>query len=294
MTGNQLEGVIFKKYSGYYYVQDQEKNIYECKIRGKIKNQVLAGDKAVFTPLEKDKGILEEILPRKNEMYRPRIANVDIVLIIMAHDRPAPSLVLLDRLLFLAQYNKLIPYIILNKCDLQQSEKASMLNDYYPKAGFNFIRTSTMDKTGLSEIKEIIAGTIAVFAGPSGVGKSSLLNALLDGHPVKTQEVSKKIGRGKHTTRHVEIYPVGSSGWIADTPGFSVIDMPDVSSNNVAEYFPDFKEFTAECRFNNCLHYKEKDCGVKDAVAKGIIAEFRYSNYLTMLDEVIQNERCYR
>lgn len=294
MTGNQLEGVIFKKYSGYYYVQDQEKNIYECKIRGKIKNQVLAGDKAVFTPLEKDKGILEEILPRKNEMYRPRIANVDIVLIIMAHDRPAPSLVLLDRLLFLAQYNKLIPYIILNKCDLQQSEKASMLNDYYPKAGFNFIRTSTMDKTGLSEIKEIIAGTIAVFAGPSGVGKSSLLNALLDGPSVKTQEVSKKIGRGKHTTRHVEIYPVGSSGWIADTPGFSVIDMPDVSSNNVAEYFPDFREFTAECRFNNCLHYKEKDCGVKDAVAKGIIAEFRYSNYLTMLDEVIQNERCYR
>lgn len=293
MTVNQVEGLILKKYSGFYYVQDEQKNIYECKLRGKIKGQVLSGDKVELTRLGNNKGILEKVLPRKNELYRPRVANVNVVLIVMANDKPAPSLVLLDRLLFLAEYNNLEPFIILNKCDLPESEKALLLN-YYSKAGFNVTRTSVKKPAGIDELKDITAGKITVFAGPSGVGKSSLLNALLNEVNVKTQEVSKKIGRGKHTTRHVELYPLESGGWIADTPGFSILDMPNLDSHELAGYFPDFSDFTGECRFYNCLHYKEKECGVKKAVEQGIIAEFRYQNYVTMLEEVMKNERCYR
>lgn len=293
MKNSEVEGVVLKKYSGFYYVQQAGK-VYECKLRGKLKEPVLSGDKVVISVLPDDKGVIEKVLPRQNELLRPRIANVSMVLIVMCNDKPAPSLALLDRLLFLAYYNQLVPYIILNKVDIAPDPKAMLIKDYYPNAGFNFLETSAVKGTGIEELRQIIKGEIAVFAGPSGAGKSSLLNALTEGNlKVKTQEVSTKIGRGKHTTRHVELYPLEGGGFIADTPGFSVLDLPDISRNELSRYFPDFSDFALSCKFNNCLHWKEKECGVIEAVKQGAIAEFRYNNYLDMLEEVIENERCY-
>ncbi|MEN6349005.1 MAG: ribosome small subunit-dependent GTPase A [Syntrophomonas sp.] len=294
MTEKQVEGLVLKKFSGFYYVQDGEQNIFECKLRGKIKIPVLSGDRVAFTPLEQGRGILEEIRPRDSEMYRPRIANVNTVLIVMACSRPEPSLQLLDRLLFFAFYNHLTPYILLNKCDLNAEHNTILIQDYYPSAGFNVIKTSATAETGLAELKQVIKGKIAVFAGPSGTGKSSLLNALSRSLQLKTQEVSNKIGRGRHTTRHVELYPLNTGGWVADTPGFSVLDMPSLKSPELAGFFPDFTSHAGKCRFRNCLHYKETDCEIKRMVADGTIAEFRYRNYISMLEELIANERCYR
>ena len=294
MTNGGVEGLVLKNYGGFYYVQDAKLDIYECKLRGKIKQAVLTGDKVLFTPLEHGRGILETISPRRNELQRPRIANADLLLIIMAHNQPAPSLALLDRLLVNASYKELTPYIILNKMDLPEDDNSSIITSYYPRKGFNLIKSSVRNNIGIDSIKEAISNRIAVLAGPSGTGKSSLLNLLVEGAGIKTQDVSKKIGRGRHTTRHVELYPLSNGGWIADTPGFSVLDPPDMESRDLASHFPEFYDFSNECRFNDCLHYGEKDCAVKEAVKDKVIAEFRYSNYIIMLEELIKNERCYR
>lgn len=294
MTNGGVEGLVLKNYGGFYYVQDSNKDIYECKLRGKIKQAVLTGDKVLFTPLEHGRGILETISPRRNELQRPRIANADLLLIIMAHNQPAPSLALLDRLLVNASYKELTPYIILNKMDLPEDDNSSIITSYYPRKGFNLIKSSVRNNIGIDSIKEAISNRIAVLAGPSGTGKSSLLNLLVEGAGIKTQDVSKKIGRGRHTTRHVELYPLSNGGWIADTPGFSVLDPPDMESRDLASHFPEFYDCSNECRFNNCLHYGEKDCAVKGAVKDKVIAEFRYNNYVIMLEELIKNERCYR
>lgn len=294
MTNGGVEGLVLKNYGGFYYVQDSNKDIYECKLRGKIKQAVLTGDKVLFTPLEHGRGILETISPRRNELQRPRIANADLLLIIMAHNQPAPSLALLDRLLVNASYKELTPYIILNKMDLPEDDNSSIITSYYPRKGFNLIKSSVRNNIGIDSIKEAISNRIAVLAGPSGTGKSSLLNLLAEGVGIKTQDVSKKIGRGRHTTRHVELYPLRNGGLIADTPGFGVLDPPDMESRQLASHFPEIYDFSKQCRFGDCLHYGEKDCAVKEAVKDKVIAEFRYSNYIIMLEELIKNERCYR
>lgn len=293
MYDGKVEGLVIKKYSGFYYVQVNKQDIYECKLRGKIKNLILTGDQVIITALEDNKGVIENILPRKNELYRPRIANVTKVLIVLANDRPKPSLSLLDRLLFLAYYNSIKPCIIINKSDLDEDENAELIKNYYPKLGIKVITTSTKTNQGIDLLKDLIKDETAVLAGPSGVGKSSLLNLLVEGINLKTQEVSNKIGRGKHTTRHVELFATKNGGLIADTPGFSVLDLPKIEKNELAEYFPDLSRYNSYCKFNNCLHWKEKDCAVKQALLDEEIAQFRYDNYLAMLEEIIENERYY-
>ncbi len=294
MTANKAEGLVLKRYSGFYYVQDEQYQIHECKLRGKIKDPVFTGDRVRFTPLEAGKGILESIIPRKNELYRPRIANVNLLLIIMACKQPAPSLILLDKLLLLASFYSITPQILLNKSDLPPDSKSVFIEDYYPRMGLPPIKTSAIKKTGIDNLRIVIENKITVFAGPSGAGKSSLLNALVDGVSVKTQELSKKVERGKHTTRHVELYPLESGGWIADTPGFSQLEIPAIKSSELASYFNDLSSVAGECKFNDCLHQGEKECAVKDAVNEGLIAQSRYQNYISILEEILAKERSYK
>lgn len=293
MTNAQDQGLVLKNYSGFYYVQNSRAQIVECRTRGKLKARILSGDRVMYTPLEDGKGILEQVLPRDNEMYRPRVANVSMVLIVMAYDRPLPSLSLLDRLLLLAQYSHLQPLIVLNKSDLQTNQYVNDIKSYYPPAKFPLLSVSARFKQGMEQLKAAISGEIAVLAGPSGVGKSSILNLLTAQDTAPTQEVSNKIGRGRHTTRHVELYPLDNNGWLVDTPGFSVLDLPRMRREELPLLFPDFIDYTEDCKFADCLHYKENNCGVKKAVEDNKILASRYHNYLTMLEEVMENERCY-
>lgn len=293
MTVAQVKGLVLSNYGGFYYVQTHEAQIVECKLRGKLKERIISGDWVMFSPLEDGKGILEQVLPRENQLDRPRVANVSMVLIVMAYDRPMPSLTLLDRLLFLAQYNKLQPCIVLNKCDMPANRDVENILDYYPRVEFPLLRISARFNQGIDELRAVISGEIAVLAGPSGVGKSSILNQLTSHELVPTQEVSKKIGRGKHTTRHVELYPMANQAWLVDTPGFSVLDLPRLRREELPGYFPDFAVYANVCKFSNCLHYKEIECEVKTAVQDNKILTSRYENYLSMLAEVMENERCY-
>ncbi|WP_054694638.1 ribosome small subunit-dependent GTPase A [Syntrophomonas palmitatica] len=293
MKAETSEGLVLKLYGGFYYVKDQPGVLYECKLRGKIKDQILVGDRVLFTATEEGQGVIESIQPRLNQLYRPKIANVDMVFIVMAHDRPAPSLALLDRLLFLVLYHNIVPCIVLNKCDLKEDRNTVRLREYYPSAGFDLISTSVTQDIGIEKILDLAAGRTAVLAGPSGSGKSSLINRLL-GVKTRTGEISEKIGRGKHTTRHVELFALPCGGLIADSPGFTILDLPGVESRELSDYYPDFQDHRTGCRFMDCLHHRENDCGVKRAVEAGQIADFRYQNYLVLLEEVMKNERCYR
>lgn len=293
MVAAQVEGRVLKNYSGFYYVQDSNLDIRECRVRGKLKENIITGDRVIISLLEEGKGILEKILPRKNQLYRPKVANVSLVLIIMAHDRPRPSLSLLDRLLLLAEHSHLSTCIVLNKCDLSGNKEIDDIMDYYPRAGYSVLKVSARDGIGLDILRDKIQGEVAVMAGSSGAGKSSLFNQLIGRNLMPTQEVSDKIGRGKHTTRHVELHPLTNGACLVDTPGFSVLDIPRMRREELTHYFPDFIFHTQDCRFADCIHYKENDCGVKKAVGEKKILAQRYNNYIAMLEEVIENERCY-
>lgn len=293
MNDAHHQGLVLKNYSGFYYVQNCHAQIVECRTRGKLKERILSGDRVVYSPLEDGKGIVEQILPRDNEMYRPRVANASMVLIVMAYERPLPSLTLLDRLLLLAQYSRLKPLIVLNKSDLQINQYISDIQTYYPRARIPLLNVSARFNQGMEELKAAISGEIAVLAGPSGVGKSSILNLLAAREAAPTQEVSNKIGRGRHTTRHVELYPLDNNGWLVDTPGFSVLDLPRMRREELPALFPDFFDYSVDCKFADCLHNKENSCGVKQAVKDKQILASRYNNYLSMLEEVMENERCY-
>lgn len=294
MSDQKSAGLVLKNYSGFYYVQTPDGSVFECKTRGKLKQQVVSGDRVVFTHIDEKRGILEEIQPRNNLLHRPRIANVTRVLIVMAVDKPAPSLMLLDRLLLLARLHRIQPFIILNKSDLPAHEKAGWILEYYPNTETRVLEVSAIHQQNIDQVRDLLKTQIAVLAGPSGAGKSSLLNALTGDRSMLTQEISERIGRGKHTTRHVQLFPINHDGWIADTPGFSVLDLPELKSTQLTSYYPDFTPWVPACRFSDCLHFRENDCGVKAAVNNGDIPEYRYQNYIHLLEEVIEKERCYR
>lgn len=294
-TASSINGLVLKRYSGFYYVQGPDGELFECKLRGKLQDDViLVGDRVQFTPTEKGKGIVERVLPRDVQLRRPAIANVNQVLVVMSFDQPEPNLKLLDRLLILIENLNLAAVIVLNKCDLPGNETAAIIREYYRRIGYPVIVTSAANGTGVEVLNNAMSGKISVIAGPSGVGKSSLLNLLVPGQELKTGEVSRKLRRGRHTTRHVELFPLPSGGWVADTPGFTVVDNPPIKREELAPLFIEFAGPAGNCRFADCLHSGEVDCGVKAAVRDGTILASRYQNYLTILGEIIEQERCYR
>lgn len=293
-----IDGIITKGIGGFYYI-DTEQGIYECRARGIFrKNKVtpLVGDNVKMSIIDEDnkKGVLEEIKERESELVRPPISNVNKALIVFAIKNPNPNLSLLDRFIVLAEREGLEIVIILTKCDLATEEELENLKRIYELSGYKVIPVSNEKKLNIDKVKEELKGNIAVFAGPSGVGKSTLLNNIDNKFQLQTGEVSDKIKRGKHTTRHAELLKLECGGMVADTPGFSSLTLDDIEETELKEYFIEFDDFADECKFGGrCMHENEPSCGVKDAVSDNKIAKERYESYIQLLNEKRQGKRRY-
>lgn len=296
-NGLGQEGTIIKGYSGFYYVWDGNRT-WECKLRGKyrIKDQsFLPGDKVYIKVIDEgeSRAVIESVKPRRNELIRPPISNVDQAIIIMALKDPEPDLWLLDRLLIITQAKLVEPIICFNKADLITEKDRVNIVTKYNKIGFPVLLISTKKELGIEELRKVLAGKISVFAGPSGVGKSSIMNMLEPDLNRKTGVISLKSARGKHTTRHTELLPLSEGAIVADTPGFSQVFLPEMKREELSDYYQDFFPYRPECKFNSCLHHHEPKCGVKEAVKTGLIDLERYERYIILLGEVIAKERRY-
>lgn len=290
-----LEGIIIKGYSGFYYVQAEDK-LWECSLRGKyrVKEQdFLVGDKVLITPVTASKGVIEKVIKRENQLVRPPIANVEQVVIVMALMEPAPDLNLLDRLLILSEYQNLNSIICFNKADLVVKEENVKILSIYKNIGYRVFEISATTKQGIVGVEALLKDKISVLAGPSGAGKSSLLNAIQPEFTLKTGSVSEKTQRGKHTTRHVELLKLKNGGYVADTPGFSRMSLPEMPKEELAHYFLEIAKHGVDCRFTSCIHQGEPGCAVDDAYHKGLISEERLRNYYYFLGEVKEQERRY-
>ena len=286
-----MQGKIVKGISGFYYVHVVESGIYECKAKGAFRNQnikPLVGDDVTIAVIdeEKKKGNIECILPRKNELIRPAVANIDLALIIFAAAKPQPNFNLLDRFLIMMEYQKVPVVICFNKQDLVSEEELAQIASVYENCGYTVMYTSASENQGVEELKELLAGKTTAVAGPSGVGKSSLINCLQPNIQMETGSISKKIERGKHTTRHSEIIPISGDTYIMDTPGFSTLYIPGFEKEDLQQFYPEFVEYEPYCRFKGCSHISEPDCGVKEAIVEGKISKLRYENYKLLYQEL--------
>ena len=293
-----INGKIIKGIGGFYYV-DTEKGLYECRARGIFrKNKItpLVGDRVSISVVDEEnkKGVVEEIEKRDTELVRPPIANVDKALIVFAIKNPAPNLSLLDRFIVLAEKENLEIVIVFTKVDLDaDGELLAELKSIYEVSGYKVIPVSNKLKLNIDKIKEELKENTVVFAGPSGVGKSSLLNEVDKNFELKTGEVSDKIKRGKHTTRHAELLKLECGGMVADTPGFSSLTLDDIDESELKEYFIEFDKYD-ECRFGSrCIHENEPSCAVKEAVENGDISKKRYESYIQLLNEIRSGKRRY-
>lgn len=286
-----MQGKIVKGISGFYYVHIAESGIYECKAKGAFRNQKikpLVGDNVRIVVLneEEKKGNIEEILPRKNELIRPAVANIDMALVIFAAAKPQPNLNLLDRFLIMMEYQNVPVTICLNKKDLVDDAVLQEFAAIYADCGYRMVYTSAKCEEGIGELAELLKGKTTAVAGPSGVGKSSLINRLSPEAKMETGAISEKIERGKHTTRHSEILPLQKDTYIMDTPGFSTLNIPGLEKEELCLYYPEFAQYEPYCRFKGCSHIGEPDCGVKDALAEGNISRQRYENYKLLYEEL--------
>ena len=292
-----MKGKIVKGISGFYYVHVAETGIYECKAKGICRNQKikpLVGDAVEIVVLDEEKkiGNVEKILPRTRELIRPAVANIDMALVIFAAAKPDPNFNLLDRFLCMMEYQKVPVTICFNKCDLVTEEQRETLRKIYEPAGYELLFTSAKTQENVEKLKSVLCGKMTAVAGPSGVGKSSLINDLQDAVQMQTGGISDKIERGKHTTRHSQIIPIAENTYIMDTPGFSSMDLPGFSKEDLWTCYPEFVRFEPGCRFIRCSHIGEPDCGVKTALAEGKISQVRYDNYVQLYQEM-KNMRKY-
>jgi len=289
-----MKGKIIKGIAGFYYVHDGRSKIYECKAKGVFRNRnikPLVGDDVEFMVLDEKEGNIDAILPRKNKLIRPAVSNVDQAVVVFAVTEPLPNLNLLDRFLVMMERQEIPVIICFNKIDLSGGKEIEELRAIYGPAGYTLHFISTYEAAGLEKLHELIAGKTTVLAGPSGVGKSSITNFLQPEARMETGVVSEKIKRGKHTTRHSELFFVENGTYMMDTPGFSSMYIEDLEPNELKDYFPEFSEYEEECRFLGCIHVGEKVCGVKTAVADGKISRSRYDNYLLLYQELKDKRR---
>lgn len=291
-----MRGKIVKGISGFYYVHIAESGIYECKAKGIFRNQnikPLVGDDVEVVILDETdkKGNIESILPRKNELIRPAVANIDMALVIFAAAKPKPSFNLLDRFLVMMEYQKVPVTICLNKTDLVGETELMDMAHIYDACGCRIVYTCAKENAGIEELRKLLRGKTAAVAGPSGVGKSSLINCLAPDAQMETGSISRKIERGRHTTRHSEILPIQKDTYIVDTPGFSTLYIPGMEKEDLWRYYPEFAAYEPYCRFRGCSHISEPDCGVRDALKEGKISEVRYGNYKLLYEELRQSKR---
>lgn len=290
-----ITGKIIKGIAGFYYVKTQER-IYECKARGRFRNQDLTpliGDNVeIFAdPQEVMRGeyrtaSIEKILPRKNQMVRPPVANVDQGIIVFAAAFPSPNLELLDKLLILLEEQGIDVCICINKIDIDNDDEFLELKKVYKDIGYKVIATSAKENLGIDRLKEQLKDKTSFFAGSSGVGKSTLLNAIQPSLKLQTGGLSEKIGRGKHTTRHVELMSLQTGGYVLDTPGFSSISIDHIDANDLKDYYAEFKQYEGMCRFIGCSHIHEPGCTVKESVQKSKIDQNRYQRYIAMHEQL--------
>lgn len=286
-----MTGKIIKGISGFYYVYVEGAGLYECKAKGAFRKQKikpLVGDNVEIAVIDEANklGNVEKILPRKNELIRPAVSNIDMALVIFASAKPDPNFNLLDRFLCMMEYQKVPVTICFNKIDLVDQEKLKEYSRIYEPAGYNVIFTCTKTKEGLGRIRSLLEGKTTTVAGPSGVGKSSIINCLQSDITMETGTISEKIERGKHTTRHSEIIPVSHDTYIMDTPGFSSMDVPGFEKEDLWTCYPEFVRHEPYCRFIGCSHINEPDCGVKAAIEDGEISPVRYENYKLLYEEL--------
>ncbi|MEG1408279.1 MAG: ribosome small subunit-dependent GTPase A [Terrisporobacter sp.] len=292
-----IDGRIMKGIGGFYYV-DTEDGLYECRARGifrKNKQTPLVGDRVQISVVDEENkiGVVETLYKRDSELIRPPIANIEKALIVFSVKNPTPHLSLLDRFIVLAERENLEIVIILTKVDLDDENLTEKIKGIYELTGYKVIPVSSKTKENIDKVKEELKNSVVVFAGPSGVGKSSLLNEIDSEFKLQTGEVSEKIKRGKHTTRHAELLKLQCGGIVADTPGFSSLTLDDIDENELKDYFIEFDEVDS-CRFGNkCRHENEPSCGVKEAAETGEISKIRYDSYIQLLNEIRQGKRRY-
>ena len=292
-----MTGKIIKGIAGFYYVHDGISAVYECKAKGIFRNKKikpLVGDNVEFDILdEKERtGNIVDILERKKELIRPAVANIDQAMVVFAMADPEPNLNLLDRFLIMMEMQEVPVILCFNKSDLGCRVQERELEETYRAAGYEVHFTDSRDPRSILELKTILRGKTTALAGPSGVGKSSLINQIQPEAGMETGAVSEKIRRGRHTTRHSELFFVEKDTYIMDTPGFSSIYVEDLKPEELTAYFPEYEKYTENCRFLGCVHIGERECGVKEAVKAGELSKSRYDNYRLIYDE-LKNKRRY-
>ena len=291
-----MQGKIIKGIAGFYYIYAEDGNVYECKAKGIFRKdnfKPLVGDNVEITVLneEEKEGSVTSILPRRNSLIRPAVANVDQAFLIFAMENPKPNFLLLDRFLIMMEQQEIPVVICFNKKDVGEKEEMEKLYEIYTGCGYRVVLSSTYEGEGMDEIREILKGKTTVVAGPSGVGKSSITNCMQGEVQMETGEISKKLKRGKHTTRHSQVIPVEKNTFLVDTPGFSSLYLTDMKEEELRDYFPEFVMYEPQCRFQGCMHIHEPGCAVKEALSEGEISQQRYDNYLALYEELKETRR---
>ena len=291
-----MQGKIIKGIAGFYYIYAEDGNVYECKAKGIFRKdnfKPLVGDNVEITVLneEEKEGSVTSILPRRNSLIRPAVANVDQAFLIFAMENPKPNFLLLDRFLIMMKQQEIPAVICFNKKDVGEKEEMEKLYEIYTGCGYRVVLSSTYEGEGMDEIHEILKGKTTVVAGPSGVGKSSITNCMQGEVQMETGEISKKLKRGKHTTRHSQVIPVEKNTFLVDTPGFSSLYLTDMKEEELRDYFPEFVMYEPQCRFQGCMHIHEPGCAVKKALSEGKISQQRYDNYLALYEDLKEKRR---